>query len=256
MSANFELDLEFDETIPKTKVERGTGFVRLLVVVGLVGLLIALMMPHNTCCNWPAARRSQCVNNLKQIALALRNYEEVYKALPPEYTVDARGRPLQSWRTLILPYLEQGELYRTIDLSKPWDDPVNARARETVVPVYQCPAAEGLANRTTYLAVAGPHGCFQHGKPRRLAEITDDHELTLMLFEAGEKDAVPWMAPVHVVESMVMRVGPNRRLSHAGGMNVCFVAGNVGFLKADTPVEVRRAMITISGNDDEVARKR
>ena len=45
-----------------------------------------------------------CVNNLKQIALALHNYEEVYKVLPPAYTVDAQGRPLHSWRTLILPY--------------------------------------------------------------------------------------------------------------------------------------------------------
>ena len=52
-----------------------------------------------------------------------------YKALPPAYTVDADGRPLHSWRTLILPYLEQEPLYQTIDLSKPWNDPANAKAR-------------------------------------------------------------------------------------------------------------------------------
>ena len=73
----------------------------------------------------------QCANNLKQIALALRNYESVYHALPPAYTVDAEGKPLHSWRTLILPYLEQQALYDKIDLSKPWDDPANKEAYET-----------------------------------------------------------------------------------------------------------------------------
>jgi hypothetical protein len=49
-----------------------------------------------------------------------------------------------------------------------------------------------------------------------------------------------------------MRLGPTTKLDHAGGMNACFVAGNVAFLKAATPANVRRALMSISGNDNAV----
>ena len=71
-----------------------------------------------------AARRMSCSNNIKQIGLAMQNYHTAYGTLPPAYTVDAQGRPLHSWRTLILPFIEQQALYGEIDLSKPWNDPV------------------------------------------------------------------------------------------------------------------------------------
>ena len=178
---------------------------------------------------------------------------KLYKALPPAYTVDANGRPLHSWRTLILPYLEQEPLYQTIDLSKPWNDPANAKASETVLPVFRCPEAVGPQNTTTYLAIVAPNGCLIPKESRRLAEITDAHGSTLMVIEAGEENAVPWMAPVDADESLVMSLGPTTKLHHAGGMNACFVDGSVRFLKASTPAAVRRALMSISGNDDEVA---
>ena len=86
---------------------------------------------------------------------------------------------------------------------------------------------------------------------RRLAEITDAHESTLMVIEAGEENAVPWMAPVDADESLVMSLGPTTKLHHAGGTNACFVDGSVRFLKASTPAAVRRALMSISGNDNE-----
>ena len=106
------------------------GLLHLLAVVGILGLLIAFFFPA-TRCNWPAARRMQCMNNLKQIALALHNYSSDYNALPPAYTVDVDGKPLHSWRTLILPYLEQQALYETIDMTKPWNDPASAISNQT-----------------------------------------------------------------------------------------------------------------------------
>ena len=220
------------------------------MVLGIIAVLIALLLPATRSAG-PAARRAQCTNNLKQIALALHNYEQAHKALPPAYTVDARGRPLHSWRTLILPYLEQEPLYQTIDLSKPWNDPANAKALETALPVFRCPEAVGPQNTTTYLAIVAPNGCFIPRESRRLAEITDAHESTLMVIEAGEENAVPWMAPVDADESLVMSLGPTTKLHHAGGTNACFVDGSVRFLKASTPAAVRRALMSISGNDNE-----
>src|SRR3954471_11332404 len=174
MSAHSGNDPEFNDSIPKPSSGRRFRLVELLVVLGIIALLIALLLPATRSAG-PAARRSQCINNLKQIALALQNYEEAHKALPPAYTVDAKGRPLHSWRTLILPYLEQGPLYRTIDLSKPWNDPANAKALGTSLSAFRCPEAVGPRNTTTYLAIVAPDGCLIPGESRRLAEIKDAH---------------------------------------------------------------------------------
>ncbi len=254
MSANFEKDPEFNDVIPKPCSGRRSRLVEVLVVLSIIAPLVALLLPATRSAG-PAARRAQCTNNLKQIALALHNYEQAYNGLPPAYTVDAKGNPLHSWRTLILPYLEQEPLYRTIDLSKPWNDPANAKALETSLGVFRCPEAVGPGNTTTYLAIAAPNGCLNPKESRRLTEITDAHDSTLMVIEAGEEYAVPWMAPVDADESLLMGIGPTTKLHHAGGTNACFVAGNVRFLKANTPAIVLRALMSISGNDNEVAKE-
>jgi prepilin-type processing-associated H-X9-DG protein len=197
----------------------------------------------------PAAYRAQCTNNLKQIALALHSYERSHNALPPAYTVDALGRPLHSWRTLILPDLEQESLYQTIDLSKPWNDSANAKAYNSSVSVFHCPARVDRPNTTTYLAVVDPNACFLPTRPRSLAEITDGTSQTLMVIEVSEDHAVHWMAPIDANESLVLGFGPTTKLDHVGGTNACFVDGSVRFLKASSPDTVRRALVSISGND-------
>ena len=252
MSATLEIDPEFNDAITKPSTRRRFTLFKFFIVLGIIGILIALLIPANRSARH-AAYRAQCMNNLKQIALALLNYEHAHGALPPAYTVDATGRLLHSWRTLILPYLEQESLYQTIDLSKPWNDPANAKALETSISVFRCPLAVGPQNTTTYLAIASPNGCLNLNEPRRLAEITDAHASTLMVIEAGEEHAVPWMAPVDANESLVLNLGPATKLHHAGGMNACSVDGRVTFLKASTPLSVRRALISISGNDNKFA---
>ncbi len=242
-------DPDFDRITPKPVPGRRFTLIELLVILGIIAILIALLIPARR--GAPnAARRAQCVNNLKQIALALHNYEQTYNCLPPAHTVDAQGRPLHSWRTLILPYLEQDQLYKTIDLSKPWDDPANAKARETSVPVFQCPSAStGPSNMTTYLAIVAPGSCFLPETSRRLAEIADGQSSTLMLIEAGEEQAIPWMAPTDADMALVVGLGQGSGLHHSGGTNACTVDGYVHFLKASTPADVRRALVTISGDE-------
>ncbi|GAC1475269.1 MAG: DUF1559 domain-containing protein [Isosphaeraceae bacterium] len=250
MSAGFENDPEFHDSTPKPSSRRRFTLGKLLLVVAFIGVLIAMLLPLSRSAG-PAARRAQCVNNLKQIALALHNYESDHKGLPPAYTVDANGRALHSWRTLILPYLEQKSLYEKIDLTKPWNDPVNATASGTRLVVFLCPETVGTKNTTAYLAIVGRDGFLVPGRSRRLAEITDGLSSTLAVIEASEDNAVPWMAPFDADAATVMTLDTKAKLHHAGGTNAAFASGAVKFLKASTPSPVRRAILSISGNDND-----
>ncbi len=241
-------DPDFERPTPKASPKRRPRLIELLVVVGILGLLVALLLPA-TRSSRGAARRLQCLSNLRQISLALHGYESKYGALPPSRTVDASGRPLHSWRTLILPFLDQDELYRSIDLAKPWNDEANARAYATIPSVFRCPASLSNPNSTTYLAVVGPNACFLPDRPRPLAEITNDHASTLMLIEAGPESAVHWMEPRDADEALVLGIGPNSTLDHNGGINSVFVDGSSEFLSASMPDVELRKMIAISGRE-------
>ena len=250
MSARVENDPEFNDATPKPGSGRGFPFGKLVLAVAIFVVVIALFLPAMRTAR-PAARRSQCTNNLKQIGLALHNYEQAYNALPPAYTVDANGRPLHSWRTLILPYLETGALYETIDRSKPWNDPVNATAAATKLAVFICPEDVHARNTTTYLAIVGPDGFLVPGRSRRFEEITDGLSSTLAVIEGRDEDAVPWMAPFDADAATLMKLDKKAKLLHAGGSNALLADGSVRFLKADTPAPMRRALLSISGNDND-----
>src|SRR5262249_50367494 len=154
---------------------------KVLVALGTVVVLIALFLPAVRNAR-PAADRNTCANQLHQIAIAINNYVDAHHALPPLYTSDASGKPLHSWRTLILPYLEERTLFDSIDLTKPWNDPANSEACNTGLPAYQCPASDLRDNRTTYLAVVTPNSLLQPGEPKKLSAITDGQK-TLMVIE-------------------------------------------------------------------------
>jgi prepilin-type N-terminal cleavage/methylation domain-containing protein len=229
---------------------RGFTIVELLAVIAVIALAIALLLPMSRGASG-AARRAQCTNNLKQIGLALYNYEQTYKALPPAYTVDAKGRPLHSWRTLILPFLEQQSLYDTIDLTKPWDDPANAGAAKAEILAYRCPSAElKEGHTTTYLAIASPTAALRPGVPRPLAEITDGTSRTLLIVEVPAARAVPWMAPIDASEVAVVGMAASKAHNHPTGFNAALADGSVRFLKATTPPDVLRALMTVAGGED------
>jgi type II secretory pathway pseudopilin PulG len=105
----------------------------LLVVLAIVTLLAGLLMPAVQRAREAAARAS-CANNLKQIGLAMHQYHDSNGRLPPVRACDAGA----SWAVLILPYLEQSNLYYQWDLKKSYYDQP-APARQASVPVYFCP---------------------------------------------------------------------------------------------------------------------
>src|SRR5579871_2149683 len=138
---------------------RRNGFtlIELLVVIAIIAVLMALLLPAVQQAR-ESARRSQCTNNLKQIGLALHNYHEVHNSFPPSYLTysnavmgfpgaDSNTAPYgdtgPGWAALaiLLPYMEQSNLYNSINQDVPCWDPTNARVAQTQIATYLCPSA-------------------------------------------------------------------------------------------------------------------
>ncbi len=240
-----ETGVEFAEVQPS---KRKFTLIEGLVTMSIIAILIALISPAKRTAR-EAARRTQCINRLKNIGLALHNYANEYGAFPPAYSVDADGKPLHSWRTLILPYLDQRPLYERIDLTKAWDDPANAEAYATELSVYQCPSAELDPQQTVYLAVTAPGGFFREDVPRKLTDVTDDPHETLMVIEAPSKHAVHWMAPYDADARVVLSLTNDAELHHPGITIAAFVDGTVSAIVATLPESEFRRLMSIAGDD-------
>ena len=98
---------------PLPKRQSGFTLVELLVVIAIIGVLVALLLPAVQSAR-EAARRMSCSNNLKQLSLALHNYEDTHKTLPPA-GIDSNQ---MSWTVLLLPYFEQQNLYDKFNFNK------------------------------------------------------------------------------------------------------------------------------------------
>jgi len=184
--------------------------------------------------------------------LALHNYHEEYESFPPAYTVDGQGNRLHSWRTLILPYLEQQALYNSIDLSKPWNDPVNARVAATHIPVYECPATDFPDDQalTTYQACVGEHFAFASIGVRAINEFKDGLSNTLMIVEVDRAHAVPWMKPQDDAADYFLNLPADSKLIHPGAVQAALGDGAVRALSANLPIETRKALLTIDGGEE------
>ncbi|MEZ6034377.1 MAG: DUF1559 domain-containing protein [Planctomycetaceae bacterium] len=238
---------EVPDTIGLPPRRLGTTLLKIFLLVAIGFVLVALLLPGLQ--RRDVARRTQCKNNLKQIGLALHNYHDDYGAFPPAYTVDSEGRPLHSWRTLLLPYLEHSNLYQEIDFSKPWNDPVNAAVFEVSINEFQCPSLSIPKNHTTYLGVNGPDSFFNANAARIISEITDGTSNTLTVVEVPYDQSVPWMAPQDADEASILQLTEDSQLAHTGGYQGLIADGSVRFISVRLDQSTLRALLTISAGD-------
>jgi prepilin-type N-terminal cleavage/methylation domain-containing protein/prepilin-type processing-associated H-X9-DG protein len=133
----------------RTSRRRGFTLIELLVVIAIIAVLIGLLLPAVQKVR-EAASRTKCQNNLKQIGLAIHNYHDANKLMPPSRL----GPQYASWCVLILPYIEQDALYRQWDLTKTYYQQPPA-AQTTAVSLYFCPTRRSPPMVSTQFEVSG-----------------------------------------------------------------------------------------------------
>jgi hypothetical protein len=141
--------------------------------------------------------RTQSTNNLKQIALALHNYVSANGKLPGD-VLDKAGKPLLSWRVLLLPYIEQQNLYMKFNLDEPWDSKNNRPLADIVVKTYMSPRVKVKGTGyTVYQIFSGPGALWDKGKTKyNIGNIPDGTSNTIFAVEASK--AVPWTKPADI----------------------------------------------------------
>ncbi len=185
--------------------------------------------------------------------MAVANYHETYGSLPPAYVADRDGRPLHSWRVLILPFLEQKALYDAYNFSEPWDGPNNRKLEDRVGRSYLRSGLESDQKRlTSFVAVVGPQTAWPGPTPLSTKELGDGANNTLMLVEVPD-GPFRWMEPRDLqFDGMSFRIndGSGRGLgSRLGGARVVSADGTVRTLPDDFDPEKLRALLTANGGE-------
>jgi prepilin-type N-terminal cleavage/methylation domain-containing protein/prepilin-type processing-associated H-X9-DG protein len=215
--------------------QAGFTLIELLVVIAIIGVLIGLLLPAVQKVR-AAAQRLSCANNLKQLGLALHHYHDNQASFPPAYVELYPLTDRATWQVLILPFVEQDNLYRTYDPNETTGGgPDNFALNRTQVRLFRCPADIELAPKRyppeptlgpwamgSYLANNGlgpmrsdwkPEtsvvrpGVFMVNSKTRLSDITDGTSNTLLLGEclnvAGTADHEDWRGNLTYPESCV-----------------------------------------------------
>jgi hypothetical protein len=211
-----------------------------------IAVLVALLLPAVNAAR-EAARRNGAMNQLKQLSLAMLNYEAIHKTFPAQANYDAAGKPLLSWRVHILPFLEQKELYQQFHLDEPWDSEHNLKLIDKMPDLYANPNLDE-PGKTNFLVPVGEGTVFDSKTGRRFRDITDGTSNTLLIVEANADRAVIWTRPDD------LPFDPSNPLAglgqlRPGGFLAARCDGSIGFLPLDLAAERITAMFTRAAGD-------
>ncbi|MFN0054657.1 MAG: DUF1559 domain-containing protein [Planctomycetales bacterium] len=202
-----------------------------------------------------AARRTQCRGHFYGISMALSNYHDAYGSYPPAFIADEQGRPMHSWRVLILPFIDETELYRKYRFDEAWDGPHNRQLHDSIVRLYNCSSEQPkeASPYTSYVAVIGPETFWRKENLTRDSDITDPRNSTLVVVEIAHS-FIHWMEPrdlemSHMSFPVNPTTGKGISSSHKGGAHVLFADGEARLLPDTLSADAVRSLLTISGQE-------
>jgi hypothetical protein len=225
----------------KEQFSRRLSLALLLFVPSTLVLILVLMALPAVGDAGPASARTSCKNNLKQLALAMHNYHDVFEMFPPS----GAGQPAVSWRIHLLPYLESASVAAQYDKNSRWDSTTNSPLQRTEIDVYSCPSRLDNVDskgrfRTSYVVPSGPGTIFGTGRGTSIKEIPDGTSNTLMVLEACGTNII-WTEPRDMDgtdhDISVNGPGPQIGISnsmmsswHTGGAQAALADGSVRFI--------------------------
>jgi hypothetical protein len=235
-------------------IQHQRGLEALLAAGAIFALIMLLLSPIHA----PrSSRRDYCSNNLRQILIALHNYHDVYGSLPPAYVADENGRPMHSWRVLILPFIEQQPLYDQYRFDEPWDGPNNRLLLQYDLPFFRCPSdSQATKGETSYVVVSGGGTAWPGAKAVKFGDMTDGTSNTILVVEV-QHSGIHWMEPrdldvTQLPLSLNAPRGPCISSEHKHGAHVGLADGSVRFLPNDLPSPTLRALLTIDGRESVI----
>lgn len=185
--------------------------------------------------------------------MAVANYASQYGSLPPAYVADRDGRPMHSWRVLLLPFLEQHEVYNAYNFAEPWNGPHNRLLEDRIGNIFLRP---GLGTdqkwSTSFVAVVGPETAWPGARARRLKELGDGPDKTLLIVEVPD-GRFRWMEPKDLhIDTMSFRINDpsgHGLGSRLGGARVATVSDSISSLPDDFEPARLRALLTANGRE-------
>jgi prepilin-type processing-associated H-X9-DG protein len=244
--------------IQKSKSTDKAGLAAGLILVVALILYFAIR-PHTA-----KPETDQCLNNLKQIASAIRDYEKKNGSLPPEYLAGPDGKPWHSWRVLILPFLDRKDLFDAYDFKEPWNGPKNIKLSDKMPGVFHCPSDKNSNARSqaSYFAVVGSETFWRGAKP--VGALGFWSRQTVMLVEKANS-GINWLEPRDLSYQQVCKDNPSTdpdlfaphkrkgglRFKWAGWSNVAFADGNAKSVSSNFLSENFKTLLT--GDSDWVS---
>jgi beta-lactamase regulating signal transducer with metallopeptidase domain len=234
------------ELLAGAKSELEGNVVRLKAETNLTMADLAQKFAPAVVASRKAALRSQSMNNMKQLGLAMHNFHATHDFFPPPSVLGPDGKTPHSWRVALLPYLEQSSLYNEYKLDEPWDSLNNLKVLEKMPAVFRDPSDTSSANCSSYFVPTGPETLLSGNIGTPIHQVTDGTSNTIMIVQASRE--IPWTKPEDLPVSADAKV-PKLGMPGADGFEATFADGSVRHLKLTIAEPVLRALFTKSGGE-------
>lgn len=245
------------------KVGMAIGAMLSLAVIGVV--VWAILQPAFAAAR-SAAKCSECESNLRVIGQAIESYYADKGHYPPAFVTDENGKPMHSWRVLILPYLgpQANLVYDQYKMDQPWDGPDNIKLENMIPQVYRCPTdPTTFRNQTSYLAIVGDDTLINQNKPASRSAsydgpvLRDNPSETMVVLECSDSQ-VSWLKPQDIAKAALTAGLNSKNLAspgshHLQGVNILMADESIIRLDPDlVDSEDLRGMATIDGGDEYI----